>query len=195
MVPSALAPPSLTVATTFRIGSYGSIEQQPGVTYTGPCLWTIDSLDQFSGDGTLAAQSEASVSDCLIADDAQHITGVHVVAPSPSLVVTISYSPQGVEFTARPTATSTGYDYLVCGIGPIYSTTALLPVVAASNGGHGIPTTITVRVRNPTGKSVRKMSVFGSIGSNEPTRQGFCGAAISDWFLAGSDGAAWKTGL
>lgn len=193
--PKRSSPATLTVATSLRIGSDGNIEQQPGVAYTGPCLWTIDSLNQFSGDGTLLAGATASLSDCLVADDAQHITGLRVDAASPDLIVTITYQPQGVTFTATPTATSTGYDYLVCGVGPVYSTVPLLPLVAESNGGRGVQTTITARVRNPTGRSVRKASVFGVIGSYEPSRAGFCGASTSDWFAAGSDDAVWKTGL
>lgn len=175
---------------TDRQGSAGQIEQQPGVVYTGACLWTIDSNVELGGYGKLAAGASASYQECLIADGFSHEAGVNLTAATADLIVTISYAPQGRTFQVPARPVADGYEYRGCVIGPGYADWPSLPTVDDSNDGHGLPTDITVTVTNPTSRTVRNVNAFAAVASSRP---GLCqqlGGPYED-----PAGVVWRTGL
>jgi hypothetical protein len=188
----------LTLATISKGSGTGTsgtndIEQQPGVTYSGSCLWSLDSNEKWSGYGYLAAGTSASSGDCLIADIGQHLTGVNFTSTSANLKVTISYQPQGRSYSIKPVKTSTGYQYKGCVAGPFYSTLPLLPQVPDSTGGNGVLTQINITITNPTNQTIKKIAPFAVFGPNSPDLQGICTGTITDVFM--DAGALWQTGI
>lgn len=133
---------------------------------------------------------------CQIADGHHEITGVSVSAPSPDLVVTLTYEPQGVSFTLPARAVGRDFEYRGCVTGPIYGNWPALEEVPGSNGGRGRQTQITVTVTNPTERRVRNVGVHletGSEGFN--ARENFCYGEKTDFVHLGNDQAVWRTGV
>jgi hypothetical protein len=178
---------------TQRQGSAGAIEQQPGVIYSDNCLWTIDSHDIFGGYGKLAAGTSASIGDCIIEDGTLHMVGIRFAADTPDLKVSFSFQPQDRTYYVKPVATSTGYEYLGCVIGPYISDWPSLPTVANSTGGHGLKAQITINVNNPTTRAARKVNGYAFIGNYVSSRLGICAGTITEPF--DDAGAVWQTGL
>lgn len=182
-------PETFAFAVASLVGTSGSVEQQPGVTNPGPCLWTIDSHEEWQAPpATLDAGASASASGCLVADDAWHVASVIVHAASADLSVSIQFSPQAQSYAVTPVAVVGGYEYKGCVYGPTYATVSALPEIAGSNGGHGVVTQVTVSVANGTGHAVRKVDAEAEVASH-----GFCRTPISGVFAAA--GALWETGL
>jgi len=163
------------------------------------CLWDIDDQSEW---WALPAKlsGTASFSECLIADDVSHIAGFAVGSLSPDLIVTLHYEPSGVTFTlkARPYEQGPGYRYLGCVLGPIYADPSKPGVIEIpnSNGGWGVPSTITMTVTNPTSRTVRDTSGSFKFGSAAGPRLNYCTdnyANLTPFFAAG--GATWKTDL
>lgn len=179
--------------------TYGPVEPWSGypiptdssvwvVNPTG-CLWDPDDTDHIIVTGALNPAAEAVLTDCIVANpDPIWMTAngttawwhwaphpnltFDVRAPSPSLGVAICYQPQDVCFALQPQATPTGYEYTGCAQGPIYTadSPAVQPIVG-SNGGYGVLTTVTFRIRNSTTRKILKVAATVD-GGNDQACQG-----------------------
>jgi len=146
-----------------------------------PCGWDVDDFWGVGSFGYLAAKTSASVSFCEIADynpvflslngmegtwsGVRARTGVEVIAPSPNLIVTITYQPQGKTFTLIPIEDGRKWNYLWCA-NVVYEPNdpALQPIPGSGRGtngqeGLGVREDITVTITNPTNKQIKGMSV------------------------------------
>lgn len=171
----------------FEWGPWGEVDatQQPveqqtewGATQPDHSLWVVNNTgcawdaddSRFKGDtdGTLASGMTATGTTCLVADSTDHAVNVHINAPSPDLVVSISY-PQGFSLQAVPTPLDRRYVYSLCVVGPDYDDMAnnpdLQPIPNSGTapnmfrpsvvGGIGVMTTVTFSVTNPTNRTVK----------------------------------------
>jgi len=130
------------------------------VNNTG-CAWDADDA-RYSGatDGTLAAGATAVGSRCIVADWMEHAVYVTVNSKSPNLVLTLSYQPQGYNFTAARRLVDGRYVYEICVRGPKYTEGAspeLQPIPNSGYGGVGVPTTFTYSLHNPTSQTIRNV--------------------------------------
>lgn len=210
-VHAAAANGQLPTTTIGGYRTYGPVEPWSGypiptdsslwvVNPTG-CLWDPDDSDHVVVSGYVNAGETATLTDCIVANPdpiwmtSYGTTGwwhwaphpnltFDVRAPSPGLIVTICYQPQGVCFTLPPRATVDGYEYAGCVTGPIYNadSTAVQPV-AGSNGGYGVMTTVTFNVRNPTGKRLAKIGVLVDGGNDQLCTGTQTGSVSVDYWL------------
>jgi hypothetical protein len=147
------------------------------------CFWDINDHSEWSASGDLAAGVSSSKDTCVIEGYDPMYTakfgnlqwwhgsnapwfGAAVYSKSPSLTITFSYAPQGRSFILTPIYRPSyrDYRYSLC-VKVMYapgdpalelipgSTPDPLPWGSAP--GEGVPTTITLTVANPTGRSVR----------------------------------------
>jgi len=165
-----------TAADAFVWGPWGvpDVTQQPveqqtegGATQPDHSLWVVNNTgcawdaddSRYTGDtdGTLAAGATASGSRCVISDDVEHGVYLSINSPSPNLVVSMTYAPQGYSFTASPRVEGNRYRYELCVEGVDYDASSpdLQPIPNSGVGGEGVVTTITYSVRNPTTRTVR----------------------------------------
>lgn len=151
-----------------------------------PCAWDVDDHGQLiQVNRTLAAGVTASVSYCVIGDSTQqHVTwngieemwsssrgkvGVSLRAPSPDLIVSVTYVAQGRTFTLAPIPLDRGFEYRACTQATYDLNDPVLAIIPGSvvNGGngYGLRTDVVVSVTNPTNKQMRNLSLdVGQVG-------------------------------
>lgn len=153
-----------------------------------PCSWDVDDHWRKFAFGYLPAGGSASDVSCVIASQNpvyRTVSGTtawwstvndrftaQISAPSPSLMVTISWSPQGRLFTLAAVydAATRLYRYGMCVRATYSPDDPALVLIPGSNASSvvgtvdalGLPSTITFTIANPTGKQVRNIN--GSIG-------------------------------
>jgi hypothetical protein len=144
------------------------------------CIWDHDDFYRISTTGDLAAQTAYSLPECYIADWDHHCATIngqvvcsdgHVVAGGAvasvsNLLVTACVTP-GVCLPVTVTQTARReFTYRFCT--SIYAARddPALEAIPDSNGGVGVPTTLTLRVRNQSSKVVRDVRVSESVGDD-----------------------------
>jgi hypothetical protein len=133
--------------------------------------------------GSLDPGAAAVYSACIIADDPKYGVwgfnyGIMLSASSPALVVTIGLPG----FTHQLSAVSSGnnnWTYTGCVSGPIYTSTS--PDIVNfpdTNGGSGVPTSVTLSVSNPTKFAAHNISSSALIADGDYQMNG----GEWDWF-------------
>lgn len=146
-------------------------ETQWVVNPTG-CIWDHDDFAQLSTSGSLAGNTSYAMTQCFIADWDTHYTGTgHVtgglVSSSAPLSVTACLSPgQCIPVVAsHPSAHVYQYSFCTTAIYYPQDDPALQPI-SESNGGVGVPTTLTIRATNTSSKTVRDVTVGYTVGDD-----------------------------
>ncbi len=87
--------------------------------------------------------------------------GANIIAPSDKLLVTTCYSPQNYCFTATPIwdATNKIFRYTNCSNTVYTSDDPAVIVIPNSNGGRGVPTVITLTIKNTNTQTGEKYSI------------------------------------
>jgi hypothetical protein len=143
---------------------------QPVVNPTS-CAWDFDDHGSYLRGGALDAGASVRVIACLIANE-NPLFGVSwaihpnwrfaVWAPRP-LDVTVCYDP-GI---CLPLSITDTYRYEACTAGPFYGhESPAIQTIPDSNGGWGVPTTVTLTVTNPGNHRVRNIYVQ-IVGGND----------------------------
>ncbi|HEX4774155.1 MAG TPA: hypothetical protein VH234_01415 [Candidatus Saccharimonadales bacterium] len=166
--------------------------QNPWVTNPTTCMWdTDDWFEYVSSGGGLAAGASAGMKDCSYESTSGsdpnvsqhsviHAAYTDITAPSPNLQVSETFSWAGgshtFSFSSVFNTTTKRYDYRQCMFidGVANGTWASIP---DSNGGYGVPVTITATVVNPTSRSVSNIGgsiqygwqQFGAAGCQTPS--------------------------
>lgn len=164
------------------------------------CFWDIDDRGSTAGYGRFFAGTTSSAT-CVYYDGAIHLIGVGLLSTTPDLAVTVTYTP-GLSFQITPTPYTLDerwtWFYQGCIVGPRYQPTdPLVTTIPGSNGGYGVPTTVSVSISNPLDQRPKETTSGGvAFGSSEPSRrEAYCrGGGYGEWF-AGPDGSVWATGL
>lgn len=141
----------------------------PAVTNPTTCMWDTDDWFEYTSSGSsLAAGASTSISDCSYESTSSgdpnvsqnsviHAAYLDITAPSPNLQVKETYSWTGGSHTFAPSAvwnpSTKRYDYRACMLitGVANGTWEQVP---GSNGGWGVPVTITAAVANPSSRAV-----------------------------------------
>lgn len=136
------------------------------------CKWSVNDHEHFLSTGYLDAGATVSRERCVVSDydpvlrtingvTAQWSNSVHgmstarVWSKSADLVLSVCFEPQGRCFTAAPIfdAQQRQYRYDFCGQTHYFPGDVV--EIPNSNGGHGVLTTVTTTLANPTERRVR----------------------------------------
>ncbi len=150
------------------------VEQQGDVVNPTDCVWDTDDTLIDIGWARLAPGETLEGQECLIAD-LGHRIAAHACAPKGASRVLLSLSvsvPKGT--WTQQTVIDEGCQ-AVCIVGPAYpNESEYMEPIPNSNGGIGVPTTITAFVQN-LGKGKKALSV-GLYVSHRNANQWLCGA-------------------
>lgn len=144
--------------------SYGYLDPGASTSTTRQMVWGYDPM-YVSINGQLAWWSSPSP-----------WYGADVTSSSPRLTVRVCYRPQARCFTLAPTQVDThAYDYKICGqvvYDPDDPALVLIPgstpdpLPYGSAPGEGVPSTVTVRVSNPTAHRIRSITAAFGVSSD-----------------------------
>lgn len=156
------------------------------------CAWDVDDHWMRFAQGTLGAGESLSVDECVIASPTSFYRTVNgqtawwsqsagflgqvLRSPSPDLVVSMCFQPQGRCFTPAPVydAANKAYLYRSCARAQYRPDEPILTTIPNSQGGIGLRQTVTVTVANPTGRTVRNLfSDVSAVGVVQIAFSGF----------------------
>ncbi len=151
----------------------------PWVTNPTKCMWDTDDWFEYTTNGgSLAAGVSASVNDCsyeytsetygpnpnIKKNSVIHAAVISLSAPVPNLTITTNFAWSGGSQSFSPTtvfnASTKKYEYKQCILieGVKNGSWSLVP---DSNGGYGVPVTITTTITNSTSRSVK--DIYGKV--------------------------------
>lgn len=147
--------------------------------------WDINEHSEWSTSGDLAAGASTSRIDAHIFDfnpvyrcnggvcfdqsfSRSNLIGFRVVAPSANLAVEVCFQPQAHCFQGVPAFDSKSklFTYRVCATAVYERDDPANVPIDGSNGGYGVPTTITRSVTNQTGRAVKNVSAGWGVTSD-----------------------------
>lgn len=156
--------------------------QDPWVTNPTQCMWDTDDYYEYSTTGSsLSPGTSAGFNECSYESTSEattpnpntrknnvmHAAFFNISAPSPNLKVTKTFSWDGGSqtFIATPVLnpTSKRYEYKQCMIVNSVAN-GQWAAVPGSNGGYGVPVTITTTVSNPTSRTISKIGGYVRYG-------------------------------
>lgn len=159
------------------------------------CYWDVDDHWQYLGRGYLPAGASVSLDQCFVSDPDSYTRtingttanwstprkylGVYLTAPSPDLVITVCYQPQGRCLSPGPVGDGQTQTYQSCTQAHHESGDPALVEIPGSQGGVGVVTTITLTVTNPTSRKVQ-----GILASTGPSH-------LNTTALTGCQGLGW----